>query len=632
MRRTVGDGSTTLRNIRSGLRSEIRLAAISMVLFVGACTATDDVTTSSTDVRTPVPASTIAATTTLVRPPEVTTAPLPLVVADSVYRGGTVLTMNSQQPRAEAVAVRGDKIMAVGTESEIAALVGEFTDVINLDGLTLIPGFVDAHTHLLNDIGPIEGQRIAAENGITTLGNLFSVADFISEMESIDEAGELQIRTSLYLPATDPCGERYGDWWRDYTPSFAPGQMLRIQGVKVFTDGGACGNPAISQPYPGIIGLGDLWFSQEELDSIVQEAAAAGFPVVMHAIGDRAVDQALTAMDSLTGGGDNPLRHRIDHNSIIRPDQISRYGESGAVVSLFGYHTTCGIPERSAFYKDADWPWRALLDANPDTHFAWHGDDPWVGPVSPLLELYSLVTRYALDEDGTPCAPPDWLASHAITVEEGLAMMTTGAAYALFRDEEVGSIEVGKYADFVVLSDDPVAIDPLNLKDVRVLATIVGNTTIYCADDATICAGTAPSSDQPPSALTPGDGIVKTVRASQEQPGSPATKAVDGDLDAGWVSGNDAVQWIELDLGEELAVGGIRLWVDQYPAGFTSHRILGGPNPDPTEVLAVLDGDTTSGDLLEANGLWAGIRYLRIETTESPSWVAWFEIEVFVGE
>ena len=120
------------------------------------------------------------------------------------------------------------------------------------------------------------------------------------------------------------------------------------------------------------------------------------------------------------------------------------------------------------------------------------------------------------------------------------------------------------------------------------------------------------------------------TRASGSLDGQGPARAVDGSRDSGWVSGAEPRQWIEIDLGAAATIETVRLVVNQSPAGRTVHAVSGGPSRDKLERLHVFDGNTTYGDELT----WtppaplAGIRVLRIETTRSPSWVAWLEIEV----
>lgn len=417
--------------------------------------------------------------------------PVPTVNPDQliVFHNGIVLTMNPEQPEATALAVLGEKIYKVGSDEEMLTLQKPDAMFIDLQGATIMPGFVDAHSHLFNDAQQYfdmslgEVQELALENGITTLGNMYTTERFLRQMQQFDEQGGLQIRTSLYLIATDNCGKPQGDWWQEYGTTDKPGEMLRIGGVKIFTDGGTCDAPALSYELNVGEGLGDLFFSQEELNTLVAELEAAGRQAVIHAIGDRAVEQAQNGIAAALAGEPNLNRHRIDHNSVVRPELLPRYGEIGIVPVLFGLYPTCepfGPPPPEA-YQGWEWPWRALLDANPDLPVAWHGDDPWFGRVRPLDDLYSLVTRNDIAEDGTVCQAQAWQQQHTVTVAEALPMMTINAAYALFREEEVGSLEVGKYADLLVLSGNPSIAATEDLPNLDVWLTMVGGKTAYCS-------------------------------------------------------------------------------------------------------------------------------------------------------
>jgi predicted amidohydrolase YtcJ len=285
------------------------------------------------------------------------------------------------------------------------------------------------------------------------------------------------------------CGDVVGDWYRDYAPTREPGEMLRIGGVKIFGDGGSCNAPAVSFQYPNDVGHGDLYFAQEELNQVVADVQARGHQAAIHALGDRAIEQAQVAIAAALEGQPNSLRHRIEHNAVLRPDMMVRYSETGIIPVIFGNFPTCvKLGGSSKFryaipveYQTWEWPWRELLDANPGLPIAWHGDDPPLPPLDPIIDLYGFVTRREIAEDGSICEPPDWLAANTITVEEALRLMTMGSAYALFRDEEVGSLAPGKLADLIVLSENRVTVNPDRVKDIEVLMTMVGGRVEYCA-------------------------------------------------------------------------------------------------------------------------------------------------------
>jgi predicted amidohydrolase YtcJ len=406
---------------------------------------------------------------------------------DVIFVNGTVLTMEADLPQAAAIAVMGDSIVAVGSEAEILALRGQQTQVVDLGGRTLMPGFVDTHTHLLNSEwspGLEDAQQAALENGITTLAEAYCDAVFLAQMQSLEQAGGLRVRTSLYLGHVNNCGEVQGDWYKQHPPTQAWGEMLRIGGVKVFTDGGSCGGPAVSYDHP-VFGYGDLWFTQEELNAIIADIQAAGYQAAIHALGDRAVDQVLNTIELVLNGGPNTPRHRIEHNGVVRDDMLARYAQVDPVALIFGPYPACSpfVEPPPPAYQSWEWRWPDLLAANPGGHFAWHSDrGAALFPLPPLMHLFSMVTPFEVGVDGeTICDTPDWIAHKMLTVEQVLPMMTIEAAYALFRDQEVGSLRAGKLADLIILSDNPLTVEPNAIKDLEGTMTMVGGRVAYCA-------------------------------------------------------------------------------------------------------------------------------------------------------
>jgi hypothetical protein len=181
------------------------------------------------------------------------------------------------------------------------------------------------------------------------------------------------------------------------------------------------------------------------------------------------------------------MRHRIEHNASVRPDQIPLYNDIQPVAMVFGGSIACWWSQANEQFDQSpegesvnwEWPTRSLIEANPDVVFAWHDDVP-VFPLGSIEQLWGFVTRKELAEDGSICEPPDFAAAQAIPVETALKLMTINAAYALFRDEQVGSLEAGKYADMIILSDNPLTIDPDDLINLRVLVTMVNGRAEYC--------------------------------------------------------------------------------------------------------------------------------------------------------
>ena len=559
--------------------------------------------------------------------------------ADLVLTNGNLITMDPDAPSAAALAVTGEKITAVGGIDEVAAFIGEETAVIDLGGATALPGLVDAHSHFFQH-GAGEGMGAGVQdveilsNGITTTAEFAVDQELYELMRGYEEAGELRVRTSAYLLYNNGCGEVLDDWWRDIEPTREPGELLRVGGIKVFTDGGSCNVPAVSYTYSDG-STGDLYFDIDGVEAIIRDIEGEGHQAAVHAIGDVAIATVLDAMERVIGDGGNPLRHRVEHNAVARPELYGLHQEAGVVAVVFGAFRTCFFTDdtNQFLYRTPDellsweWPWRQLLDANPETVFAWQVDFP-VFPAELGDHLAGFVTRV---DDG--CLPPPGIAAGAITIEEALTLMTLGSAYALDRDEEVGSLEVGKFADLVVLNQDPTTVDPAQLEATQAVMTMIGGQVEFCREGfEAICeSGTTAPDPDPPEACNPSGENLATgamVTASQSSPGQPPELAVDGDPETSWSAGHDPEQWIEVDLGDEVELACVRLLVEQFPSGPTVHRVDAGTEPGPGTEIGTIGSDTEALQWLSLAGSGT-VRHLRITTLQSPSWVAWREIEVY---
>jgi predicted amidohydrolase YtcJ len=418
---------------------------------------------------------------------------------DVIFHNGVILTMDDGRPTASAIHLVGETIASLGDDAAVLAEAGSGTAVIDLAGRTLMPGFVDAHSHMFAEPDPAQVQATLLQTGVTTTAEMYVDEPLLQRLLELEAGGGLRVRLSAYLLYDTSCGDRLDEWWRAYPSTRRPGEMLRIGGIKVFTDGGSCNAPAVAFDYGNGVGQGDLYFTQPELEAALRSIDGAGYQAAVHAIGDRALDVVLGAFESLWGGV-NPRRHRIEHNAVIRPDQLARYSAAQPVATIFAPFATCHKLGGETRFKyevpDAnrtwEWPWRDLISANPGLHLAWHGDMPHVYPPDAAYHLFAMVTRAELAPDGSICQPPDWIAHNALSADEALQLMTIGAAYALDRDQEVGSLVPGKFADLVVLSDNPLTVAPLALKDLQVLMTMVGGHVEYCAEGAeTLCPSTS---------------------------------------------------------------------------------------------------------------------------------------------
>jgi len=417
----------------------------------------------------------------------------------TIYYNGPILTM-AEDPFATAIEIRGNKIVAVGDDEEILPNANPESIHINLQGKTIMPGFVDAHAHSFQSLWRENfeaGQQFLLSHGITATAEMFVDKTLLNEFLEFDQSGLQRMRISLYLVRTDNCGVDLTEWyWPDYPPMMTDGALLQIPGVKIFSDGGSCGRPARSFPYPDE-SLGDLYQDVDTLAGLIQEAQDHGYQVAIHGLGDRAIDVNLDALEMVLNGGPNTFHHRLEHNTLLRDDMFARFGEVDAVAVIFGYYLACFFSGENDGYQyttpeefsQMEWAYRDLIDKNPDVHFAWHSDSPGISPLpEPMKNIFRFVTRREQKEDGTFCEPPAWGADDLLTMDEALEFMTIGSAYAIRRDHEIGSLERGKLADLIVLSDNPKAVDAESILDIQVLMTMVGGEVEYCmAEESQFC-------------------------------------------------------------------------------------------------------------------------------------------------
>jgi predicted amidohydrolase YtcJ len=222
---------------------------------------------------------------------------------------------------------------------------------------------------------------------------------------------------------------------------------------------------------------GEIYYTQDEVDALVLRAAGNGTQVAIHCIGNRAIDQGLNAFQRAIEEipGADKLRFRIEHMTFPTSDQITRAASMPIVLSLqppFLY----SIGE--LFQATLDeygldtpvYPYQELV-ASGATIAA--GSDFPCAPLAPLTGIAALANRRT-KKDGRQIAP-----EQAIPAEEVLKQYTNGSAYATNRDHEVGSLEVGKRADMVVMSHDPTAVDPDYISDIVVQQTYVDGELLY---------------------------------------------------------------------------------------------------------------------------------------------------------
>jgi predicted amidohydrolase YtcJ len=243
---------------------------------------------------------------------------------------------------------------------------------------------------------------------------------------------------------------------------------FRIGYLKVFMDG-----TLGSQTARRLDGSGVQITSSDELARIVERAAEFGFPVAVHAIGDLANREALDAFER-TRGLWQPLglRHRIEHAQLLAPEDVPRFAELGVAASVQFSHAPSDRDLAERFWAGETgraYAWRSLLDAGA---LVANGSDapieeldPWAGVVAGVLRT--------LDDR------PAWHPEQAVIVEEALLATCVNPAWLSGDERRRGKLLPGYLADLVVLDRDPLACEPEELREVRVVATMLGGRWVH---------------------------------------------------------------------------------------------------------------------------------------------------------
>lgn len=360
---------------------------------------------------------------------------------------------------------------------------GEPTGVLREDAMDLVrspippPGVEELARAL------VAGARHAVATGITSVhsndGSFHQGVDFVPA--AYRRARELGMRLRVWWDFPGELLEQVGErGWR----SGQGDEWFRVGAAKFFADGSlGGGTAALSEPYadsPSSCGI--LTMDPADLAHQVARARGSGIQVAIHAIGDRAIEVALDALEGAGfGAADRPgvgawARPRLVHCQVMRADLFPRMKACGAVADLQPRFVSSDKrfaekrlgPARAVL----SYAWRSFLDHGIPVAF---GSDCPVEPIAPMLGVYAAVTR--CDPEGDP--PGGWHPEQKLTVEEAFYGFTVGAAWAVGEEAEKGTISPGKLADLVVWDPDPFAVDPLELKDVRPVLVVVGGEVVY---------------------------------------------------------------------------------------------------------------------------------------------------------
>ncbi|MBS9478019.1 amidohydrolase [Ancylobacter radicis] len=534
--------------------------------------------------------------------------------ADMIFQGGTIIPLGAAGAQSvEALAVKGGAILAAGSAADIAGLKGASTKIIDLDGRTLLPGFIDPHQHscfvalfseLLADVGytnyPTRAELIGSlkaldaklpagewllaydfdnllQGGDLSMAELdgvskdrpilvwyinmhdgaansaaFKIAGITEDVGMLPGGGHFgrgpdgKLNGLIYeesamlkfvshgLPKITPAiftkamtdyfkmsaalgntathepgtiqpdwidglvkltasgtgrlsaslmyddmagGDAYKALGRGAKAALFPDCRFSLYGIKIIGDGSnQTKTGAQTIPYLGGTDKGQPNYAPDELKTMVAATKAAGWPVQIHCNGDFTIDNALDAIEAGYGANPSTGINRIEHCTMVRPDQLVRMKKLGVEPSflmnhvyLYGaaYRDQLFGPERTAFMDPAG----ACVTEN--LPFTLHTDGP-CSPLGTLRLVQTAVTRRCAIDNSI--IGPD----QKIAVLDALRAVTSAAAAAqIGQGDRLGTLDAGKQADLVVLEQDPFKVAPDDIMKIKVSQTWVGGEKIF---------------------------------------------------------------------------------------------------------------------------------------------------------
>ncbi|WP_446744847.1 amidohydrolase [Silvibacterium acidisoli] len=357
---------------------------------------------------------------------------------------------------------------------------GNPTGVFKDAAKDLIERVIPPPTDAQVDAALLTAQKYALDNGVTSVQDMGFTGGHAADMEArvvrgyqrLMAEGKWHVRVAARFLLPDAARLQNLGIMTNFG-----NDTLVIGSLKAFADGSLGSATAwFLQPFddqPGNSGLpSDELADPVKFYSELKAADLAGNHIATHAIGDRANKTILDMYERLEKeDGPADRRLRIEHAQHLRPEDIPRFAKLHVIASVQPYHaiddgrwaeTRIGHERAETTYA-----FKSLLDSGATLAF---GTDWFVAPINPMLTIYAATTRRTLDGKH----PEGWFPQQKLTVEQSVHAYTMGSAYAESQDDIKGSLAPGKLADFDVLSDDIFHIDPVKIKDVTVVTTVLG--------------------------------------------------------------------------------------------------------------------------------------------------------------
>jgi len=355
--------------------------------------------------------------------------------------------------------------------------------------------FVDAATALVTkqlppplpeerDLAFRKAQELLLSNGVTAVSDMgIELLDWQS-MRREGDVNRLSLRIAAYAGGVEDMITIAG-------PGPSPwlyGDRLKLAGLKLYLDGALGSRGAwLMKPYadmPSITGL--QLIGETQLRNIISRAAMDDFQVAIHAIGDAANREALDAISEMKDSYPGDRRWRIEHAQVVDPSDLPRFAQEGVIASMQPHHQvsdrTMAEARLGPNRLSGAYAWKSMLNAK--TRLAFGSDAPVEVP-NVFEGIADAATR--ADASGQPFG--GWQPQEIITREDALAAYTAGGAYAMGAEGRFGTLAKGEWADFVLVTVDPLLAPVATLRQGRVMETYIAGHKVWSATEAGLPVG-----------------------------------------------------------------------------------------------------------------------------------------------
>ena len=352
---------------------------------------------------------------------------------------------------------------------------GEPTGILKDNAISLVSKFIPASTEDEYYTALLTALDHAKQLGVTSVQDI-TYSNDLKAYRRAEKENKLTCRIYTRMPI-----ESYQKLIDDEIKVPSGSDKLKMGSLKAFADGSLGSSTAwFFERYDQdtlTTGLAMDIVTNGFLEKWAADADKNHLQISTHAIGDKANSYMLNVYENIKNK--NPVwdrRFRIEHAQHVRLEDVKRFAEIGVIASVQPYHLIDdGVwAEKRIGNKRINeaYPLKDFLDNGVKMCF---GTDWTVAPLDPLLGIYAAVTRRTLDDKN----PDGWIPEQKISLEDAIKCYTINCAYASFEEDIKGTIETGKLADLIVLSEDIFSIDPIKIKDVKVEMTVFDGEVIY---------------------------------------------------------------------------------------------------------------------------------------------------------